>query len=65
MTLSIIELLEGVEALLFEVYKLVSEASNMKNFGSASFEDIIEAEGNYDFINQNLFSNNNLDQNSD
>ena len=60
-----IEPSEGAEALLLEACKLAKETSDVEDFGSASFEDFVEAEGNYDFINENLFSDDDSNQDSD
>ena len=57
-----IEPSEGVEALLLKVCKLAKETSDVEDFGSASFEDFVEAEGNDDFINENLFSDDDSNQ---
>ena len=60
-----IEPLEGVEALLLEACKLAKETSDVENFDSTFFEDFVKAEGNYNFINKNLFLDDNSNQNSD
>lgn len=61
-----IELLEGVKPLLYKVYKLVKEKSDIKNFGGIFFNDFEEAKrdftevkGNYVFLNENLLLDNN------
>lgn len=53
-----IEPLEGVEVLLLKACQLAKETNNVKDFNSASFKNFIKAKENYDFINKNLFSNN-------
>lgn len=60
-----IETSERAEILFLEVCKLINNNSNKKEFEIASFEDFVEAEGNNDFINKNLFSDNDSDQDSD
>lgn len=67
-----IEPLEEAEALLHKVYILAEEKSDIEDFGSAFFDDFEEAnrdfaevKGNHAFLNKNLLSNNDLDQNSD
>lgn len=72
LTSSIIELSEGAKALLHKACKLAEEKSNIDDFGSASFDDFEEAKrdfakvkGNYVFLNKNLLSDNDSDQESD
>lgn len=60
-----IEPLERVEALLLETYKLAKETSDIKDIGNAFFKNFGETKRNYDFINENLFLNNDSNQNSD
>lgn len=60
-----IEPLERVEALLLEAYKLAKETSDIKDIGNAFFKNFRETKRNYDFINENLFLNNDSNQNSD
>lgn len=49
------ESLERAKALLLEDDKLTKKTSNVEDFGNAYLEDFVEAKGNYDFINENLF----------
>ena len=72
LTLSIIEPLKGAEALLHKACQLIKEESDIKDFGSVSFNNFKEAEGdfveakrNHAFLNENLLSDNDSDQNSD
>ena len=49
-----------IKILLLEAYKLVKETHNVEDLGNTSFEDFIKAGRNYDFINKNLFLDNDL-----
>lgn len=66
------EPLEEAKALLYKVYKLADEKSDIKDFESAFFDNFEEAErdfaevkGNHAFLNKNLLSDDNSDQDSD
>lgn len=65
LTSLMIEPSEGAKALFLEACNIAKETSDVDDFGSAFFEDFVEAKENYDFINENLFSDNDSNQDSD
>lgn len=49
-----------IKLLLLKLCKLRKKTSNIKNFDNIFFGNFIEAKKNHNYINENLFSNNNL-----
>lgn len=69
LTLSIIKHLKKANILLLKACKLANKPSDIQDLGSIFFKDFIEAKGkfteikrNHAFLNENLISDNKLDQ---